>query len=320
MQPVFIGGCDRSGTTMLGAMLGAHSACLCVPEAQFVIDLLGLSPLTGWQPGDLDGALQLVLGNPRFRLWDIELDITATRRQQIDSCAQLIQWIVVQYGVIHAKPVPDYWVDHTPWNTHYAASLFDLFPQAKLVHIIRDGRAVASSIMPLRWGPKTIDQAAYFWLRNLSYGLAAESKYREHVLRVRYEELVGQPQESLHKLCAFIGLQYQPDMLKADGFSPPAFTAGQHALVGQPLDPGRIDAWQSRLTTRQVEIFENITGDMLRYLGYQPVGDGKKRAMTFSEKVSSRLGMLRMFAGNLRQQRILQRYAGKNHLQTKKDA
>lgn len=311
MRPVLIGGCDRSGTTLLGAMLGGHSDCLCVPESQFLVDLLGNSATNTPSDFDLAEILKALAQHPRFNLWGVELDAPAALSKEIGLYAQLVEWIVRQYGVMHGKPNPLVWIDHTPWNTKYAATLFNLFPGAKMIHIVRDGRAVAASIMPLSWGPKTVDQAAYFWLRNLSYGLAAEIRYPDHVIRVRYEDLVSDPAGTLEGLCGFIGIDYQPGMAQAGGFQVPPFTRKHHALIGQLPDTGRIDAWQNNLADRQIEIFESITGDMLSYLGYTPRFDAHKRGMNAREKIFSVFGVTRMYAGHLVQRVRLHR-SGRN--------
>lgn len=285
MVPVFIGGCDRSGTTLLGALLGSHSECLCVPESQFKIEMLRY---TDWHKGDVDivNVLKLTRNLFRFKLWGIDIELDSVPLKQIGSSyPELINWIVKKYGEKHGKPNPSIWVDHTPSNTRYASTLFGLFPEARMIHIVRDGRAVASSIMPLEWGPNTINNAARYWVEKVAYGLAAELFWGEkRVQRIMYEELVQSPETTLKEMCCWLNIDYQNNVIKACEFIVPRYTRSQHALVGKKPNAERASAWEKELTHRQIEVFENLTGDFLNHLRYRPSYGAKARPMTKLER------------------------------------
>jgi hypothetical protein len=274
MTPVFIGGCGRSGTTLLGSILGAHSDCLCVPESPFKTDILRFYDRA---TTDVCELLAAILETRRFKLWGLD---PAQIRQSLDATnltyPQGLLWLVTKYGECVGKPAPRFWIDHTPANLRSAVTLSELFPQAKFVHIVRDGRGVAASILPLDWGPNTVDGVADWWTESIAYGLAAESwGGGQRIVRVRYEDLVLNFETTVQTLCSFLGLEFQPTMLKADGFNVPGYTTNQHSLVGSVPQPGRVNAWERSLNARQIEIFEAIAGELLRYLGY-----GLKYGMT----------------------------------------
>jgi hypothetical protein len=177
------------------------------------------------------------------------------------------------------------WVDHTPENINYAALLLELFPRSKIVHIIRDGRAVANSILPLDWGPNTIVKAAPWWKAVVREGLALEALLPgEQVLRVRYEDLVNEPEATVRGLCAGLELLYEPGMLRADGFRPPGYTASQHKMIGKRPDPSRATRWRTMLSPRQVEIFEAEAADLLVQTGYPLVYGARAQPPTFWER------------------------------------
>src|SRR5215208_6994868 len=117
MRPLFIGGCERSGTTMLGAMLGGHSQCVCVPESQFIEHQLAR--------GDFDPkrveprrTLAAILSNPRYRLlWPVQLDPATVDPTELGSTyAQVLGWLVRAYARTLGKPAATVWVDQTPTN------------------------------------------------------------------------------------------------------------------------------------------------------------------------------------------------------------
>lgn len=277
MKPVFIFGCDRSGTTLLGSLLGSHSRCVTTPESQFVYEMFrGFranlhANLHADEKKELETAASRIKNHFRFKLWNIDFDPNAIWSQGVTSYPELILFLVKTYAAGVEQPGADIWVDHTPANCSFAVTLAELFPEAKFIHIVRDGRAVASSLMALPWKFHNARKVSDYWVKKVGQGLAAESHFGpDRCVRVKYEDLVAEPEGVLQKLSAFAGLDYQPQMVTGSGFAVPDYTVKEHALVGKPADPQRINAWEGRLKQRDVEIFENNSGNMLAYLGYTP--------------------------------------------------
>jgi hypothetical protein len=266
MRPIFIGGCPRSGTTLLGSMLGAHPRYLTSPESQFKIDLFNWAG----PDGQVDGreALERLRKSARFRLWGLDFDEHVFRRSATPR--ELIEWIVRAYGRTVEKPDPAVWIDHTAApNVQYAWTLSRAFPDASFVHIIRDGRAVAGSLLKVDWGSNDMEGAARFWLEKLGHGLGFEAAAPDgRVARVRYEDLVAEPESTLRRLCSRLDLEYHPEMIPAAGFSLPKYSSSTHQLIGRPPSSQRIDAWRHELTKRQIEIFESVAKETLDCLGY----------------------------------------------------
>lgn len=287
MIPVFIGGCDRSGTTLLGSMLGAHSDCLTIPESQFKTDIF-----KSFQGNiNLLQAFNLVKNHWRFKIWELNLgSIPMPKESPWNSYSNLLEWIIIKYGESVGKTSFNTWIDHTPSNIKNANILLELFPQGKMIHIIRDGRAVALSVMKLEWGPNTVLKAAPWWVENVAYGLASESVLeKDKILRVKYEDLITDPEKTLKKVCNFINIEYQSDMIKGNGFKVPRYSHGQHTLVGKKPDAKRMNAWEKGLTSRQIEIFEGLTGNFLQNLGYDLKCGLKARGITKMERLLSHI-------------------------------
>lgn len=280
-RQIFVGGCSRSGTTLLGAILGAHSDCICSPESHFKVSVLRHCR----QPDgtiDLERALSLIQRHWRFKLWQLKLESGKAPRT---SYPDLLTWLVGVYAQGRGL-TGSVWVDHTPENINYASALLRLFPEATFVHIVRDGRAVANSILPLDWGPNTIIRAATWWQLMVEDGLALETRLPpEQIIRLSYEQLLYDPERTVRRLSEELDLSYEAHMLEADGFQPPAYTTGQHRLIGQGLDAERAGRWKTTLTDRQVEVFESLAGDLLRKLGYELVHGTSARPPGHWERV-----------------------------------
>ena len=164
MKPVFVGGCPRSGTTLLGAMLGGHPDVLCPPESQFLVASLR-SALTATGV-DVDAAERAWSSDWRLKLWG-DLSPPGPSGRAL-TFADLARRTVSTYAGSVGQPDPAIWVDHTPWNLQFAHLLLQEFPEARFLHIVRDGRAVAASLLPRDWGPATAWEAAGFWLERVA--------------------------------------------------------------------------------------------------------------------------------------------------------
>jgi hypothetical protein len=147
-----------------------------------------------------------------------------------------------------------------------------LFPEARYIHIVRDGRAVCASIKPLDWGPNNAYTASRHWAQRLQEGLAVEVAEDTNCLRVHYEDLLDDPAGTLRRLCEYIDMPFEAGMLAGGGLQLPEFTTGQHSLVGRPLDPTRADRWRRLLSHQEVRDFESypLAYTLLNQMGYTP--------------------------------------------------
>lgn len=291
MKAVFIGGTPRSGTTFLGSLLGGHPACVATPETSFKVD--ALIARTSRERETIDsGAIEGLLANPRFRTW--ELDLMSEERMALENASTVLEAMFVlvrAYARVASRTEANIWVDHTPSNIRFVDRLREHFPEAKFIHLVRDGRAVSASVLPLNWGANTIVAAARDWMEYLAAGLAAESKLpADQILRVRYEDLVGDPDAELRRLCEYLQLDYREIMVEGAGFRPEEYSRSIHPNVGRPPRLDRVSAWKQQLEARDIEIFEARTGDMLVCLGYDLEFGWRARGPTFLE-------MFRMYLG-----------------------
>ena len=118
VRPVFIGGCERSGTTFLADMIGKFDRSLVVPESQFIADVLG-------RRDDFSniGEIKSYLAHSfRFKVWDVDIslvDIADDSLNTVDNLRILFNQIVKAYAEKVNVLEFDVWVDHTPSNTWY---------------------------------------------------------------------------------------------------------------------------------------------------------------------------------------------------------
>jgi hypothetical protein len=283
-QPVFIVGYARSGSTMAGSMIGAHPQIICIPEAQFIVDLMPSdSPDSEIDPVNV---IDRIANHWRFRVWEFDLGPRRPARADTEPTYRAaIEWLVRRYAESVGRSNALIWVEQAPVHANHIWTILQHFPDAKFIHMVRDGRAVAASIMPLDWGPNEIYSAARTWQARVGYGyVAAGALGPERLLQLRYEDVVERTEPTMRAVARFLGVDFVPEMLSTTGLMLPRFTRYQHRLIGEPPRPDRAEGWRKTLSRREIEIFESVVGDLLPLLGYQPVFGLRARPLGFLER------------------------------------
>ena len=271
MKSVFIGGCDRSGTTLLAAALAKKKGFYTTPESQF--KTLGGGALRSNNSVDPVVAKRLWGSSFRFRIWDIDDRKVDWSRRSLPSLMLSLNSLYYQVDESYIRDM--IWVDHTPNNLKHYLYLKSNFERPVFLHIVRDGRAVFSSVKKLSWGPFTATFAARWWLERLAPGLSAEAAGCGDVIMVRYEDLVSDPDEVVNSLAKRLYRHFELDSMSAPdkvlNFQIPGYTSGQHSLlVGDEVKVlNRSASWRGVLSDEEVRKFESIAGGVLANLGYQ---------------------------------------------------
>lgn len=281
MKAIFIGGCERSGTTLLGSLIGRMDSAICTPESQFKYGLCDANSKRD---------MKRIKYNFRLGLWNLGENVIDKCISSSSSGMELLNCLVAEYSKKKARNNQvEWWVDHTPNNLKKSWYLERYFPNARYIHIVRDGRGVAASVMPLDWGPNTALWAGPWWVRQVGYGLAAEKMIGERAIRVKYEELLSRPRYVLSKISEYLDLPIDMHLSPqpSSDFQVPSYSDNQHELIGSSIDESRATAWKDDLSNRQIRDFESESFDMLKMLGYECMEDIKNGIgadMNFSYK------------------------------------
>jgi hypothetical protein len=279
MNPfVFIVGCPRSGTTLAQRVLNAHPQLAITPESHWV-PRLAVKPwaLTGdgWVTAKL---VQRLLAHRKFSRLQIgqEQILAIVEKTPRLSYSCLVSRIFDLYGEKQRKPLVG---DKTPDNVRRMDILHHLWPSARFVHVIRDGRDVALSMLEwpkvypkpgefVTWSEDPVSTAALWWEVNVSSGRGArKSLPPELYYELRYESLVANPREQIADVCSFLGLAFDDSMLQFHAAHNGADPGLEKKFSGVPITQGLRD-WRSQMTAQQVESFEAIAGELLENLGY----------------------------------------------------
>jgi Sulfotransferase family len=281
----------RSGTTMLRAMLDAHPELAIPPEAYGVAPILRLGPTA---PCDIDEIVRRFGTDKYFADWQLPIERLETLRTdaRVVTHADAVAGLYHLYAAHHGKAR---YGDKTPSHTQDIELLATSFPQARFVHIVRDGRDVAASVLSLDFGASEFAEASRRWkrkvLRGHRYGLTlGPERYR----MIHYEALVADPEAILRSVCEFFGFEFRSEMLsyneRAEQLLEGVRDTGHIQGIRRPPTVGLRD-WHVDLAPRQIAVFDEVAGDALDELGYPRSGlrrSWRARAVAASTEVRIR--------------------------------
>ena len=290
----YIVGVDRSGTTLLRAMLASHPDLAIPEEANFRLKLSVEPELYEQANGlDVDAFVSALYADRIFRSWGISEEEVrmalraAAPRSLSDAMRALFRYAARKEGKTR-------YGDKTPQAVMVMPRLSRLFPEARFIHIIRDGRDVALSHIHTEGFIASAAEVAIKWKTMIERGqsdgrILGPERYRE----VRYEQLVERPDAVLHSLCAYIELDFHASMLRY--FERPLEVLGAtrqgigfHASLHKPPTKG-LRNWRDQMKARDLEVFEAIAGDLLERLAYV------RSAPRSTIRARVRAGFVRMF-------------------------
>jgi hypothetical protein len=244
-SPIFIVGCQRSGTTLLRLILDAHPAISVGPETRFLADL---AKVTGdeW---------------PRLEPYGF------SRSYFHEQFAELFHGFQMAYALRRGK---QRWGDKSPRYTLHLPFLDALFPTCQAVHVIRDGRDVVTSHRE-RWGYASAYKATAKWQRYIEAARAAGKLLGpDRFTEVRYEALVAEPEPELRRLIGFLREDWDDAVLHHED-APHDVTAGyqqRRAPAAGPIEPDRVGAHRFRLDPALRLLLRLRSRRALRSLGY----------------------------------------------------
>lgn len=274
--PFFIVGSDRSGTTMLRLMLDrAADGPAVPPETMFITDH---APTL--RHGDLsDHAAAVaftkrVWKHPRVRMWELEgePDLPPAGLSHTEAFAWAVSQPFVAYMRRDGKT---WWADKTPPHIDHIETLKTVFPDAKFIELVRDGRDVALSIMGLPFGGNNAWVTAKRWAHCIREGRRAHERWPNDIVTVRYEDLITESARELRRVAEFVGIEYDDDMLKVEKTDPSKLQADQaqwFSNLWQGINTSAMGKWKTKMTRGDQAVYLAAAGPELALHGYEDGG------------------------------------------------
>jgi hypothetical protein len=264
-KPFFIVGCPRSGTSLLSVLLDRHSRIVVTPETYFFHVFSGLSRRRN-QP-DHDWFVTRYLDNSYLSAMKLDKSKVLQRfRDYNPEHSSFFRCALEEYAETHNEPIIG---EKTATHLRWVKTIFQWYPNAKVLWIVRDGRDVVMALM--RLFHKNLRSHCCTWRMSVKLGLQFEKKYPNNFYRVKFENLVSMPQIELAKLCDFLEVDYQDRMVNTKVHSGTILEKEmfykERAL--KPIDQSKIGEWKHSATPQQVALMHYVMGDYLRKLDYK---------------------------------------------------
>jgi hypothetical protein len=270
--PFFLIGVARSGTTLLSLMLDSHSEITIPYESHFIIPYFKERERLGdlRKREDRLALVQRILAERAVRHWDQKL---TPDDLDLDHCLTLEGTVAELFSAYARRVGKTRWGDKTPAYTAEIHILNKMFPEARFIHIIRDGRDVALSLVQQWWGPNDFMSAMRYWADTVQ---CARKMLRmlpdERHVEVRFEDLVADPAREVRKVTHLLGIDFEPEMVSR-------YTTRAKEKVGAHIKKHHVHLserpsleqtykWLKNMKKADQAIAYEIAGNVLIELGY----------------------------------------------------
>ena len=246
---VFVIGAGRSGTSALGWALAQHSRFWASSEADFIHGLYGDGRLASAYERSRDAS-----GHAWLRVNGMEFE---------EFCCHIGAGID---SMMASRAAGRIWVDATPSNTLIVRDLALMFPQARFIHIVRDGMEVVESLMSSGFdlaAARDFTAACEYWRDLVSCGLEAEHSHAERVLRVRHARMAADPAGFMSEVLGFLGVEQSDapaEFLKTNVINS-SFASERPGHAGVSAR-ARVKRWDAR----RRRTYDSIAGQLHREL------------------------------------------------------
>lgn len=278
MKPLFIVGSPRSGTTWLQLLLAQFAPVATSQETHLFSRYLG--PVRSAWEDSRRGATGLhnVVDDTEFLEWCRTIAVRTLE------------------SILSKKEGANIPLEKTPGHVFHMLEIDELLPGSRFLHIIRDPRAVTSSLLRVGeswggdWAPQTTRGAVCVWRRHVEAGRRAADALGEEYREVRYEDLCYDPVDELRPVLRWIGVEASRDecrrAVRACDFNRINEEGAQHAAADEVnIRPGkgadartsRVDAWRRELSRTDVSVVEWEAGELMLDLGYPLLRDRRRK-------------------------------------------
>lgn len=279
--PIFIIGALRSGTSLLRNLLYSHPQLFFRSETQFIPAFYRAYG----NPRSKSQALKLakkIIKMEWIARWEGDIDVDEMAEQ--DTFAGLVDNMFMQLARREGK---SFWGDKTPKYVLHIKTLREIFPNARFIHIVRDGRDASLSLLKANFGPRTIFGAATSWEKYVCAGLQAEDDLpANQLMKILYEDLLADTEKGMRGVCDFLGLPFNPVVCTPTvvrvRYRKPIFRKVPTSYgITEKVMPANTQKWKEEMNLTDQVVFESIAGDLLEQLGYEICG--LKRELSSNE-------------------------------------
>jgi len=298
-SPIFIVGPGRSGTTLMQKILSAHSRISITPETHFMKRIDEIGNIHG-VPEDFEEFWKEYTSWIRFTYLDIDADYCLKLIEQSGdrTFQNIFRTVMTAYKEKNGKEREG---EKSPSHVRYLSILLKWFPNARVIIMQRDPRAVVASKLGTPWVQDRITSVSLRrgvfsgsrW-KELILGADAWAKIFEEIVPewkedsrihvVSYEELCYEPEREVRSICRFLGETFEEEMLterKRKNVATPSVKTQDarieqwtkhHKKTQDPISTDSLNKWEKNLSKIEIAMVESLCIDGMKKRGYTPTG------------------------------------------------
>ncbi|MDQ3538162.1 MAG: sulfotransferase [Actinomycetota bacterium] len=266
-------------------MLHAHPRIAIPPETRYLVDVyerrLEFGDLRAAEHRRSLGHAIAKTQGTKFR--DLHLDPDLVIERIVEgppTIGSAVGITLREYAGRFDKPR---WGDKRPGYWRHLGVLLSLFPDAQIVHIVRDGRDCVSSLKRMPWWQQGVLGAMATWVQAIEVGRRARRRLRaDQYHEISYERLVAQPRTELEALCGFLSEDFHEAMLQphrvASDAVPKRKRKSWHTRTRDTISQAAVNQWTQQLTPVELALMETVARRQLQAHGYRLSGSGRPDA------------------------------------------
>jgi len=255
-------------------MLDAHPLLAVSNDPHFIPFAPGVT--AGLDPPVTPQLVEWLLGYRTFARLGLDEGTVREAAAGAGTYRELVGALYDAFGDARGKPLAG---EKTPRYVRYLPLLRSLFPHARVVHLLRDGRDVTLSTLewarsdrgPGRydlWRENPLAVCALSWRWHVETGRRDAAAFGDLYSEVRYEDIVTEPETAMRRVAEALELPFAAEMTEFHSGRTRAEPGLSAKDAWLPPTPGLRD-WRTQLDRGELELFDAIAGDLLESLGYQ---------------------------------------------------
>lgn len=301
-QIFFILGRPRSGTTLLRTLLDAHPEIKVPPEYPVLLNLYkefgkekNFSPELKKRFFE---AFKERLASPNWQYSYLEIDETSLLKDleslpESSSFGDVFKLFYLHYTSIfpHKQAIMAIG-DKNPIFATFGWRLRQIFPDARIIFIVRDYRDNFLSVRKFSFEAPVVALQAYRWKYVVRKAWSFKLQYPNQTLIIRYEDLVDHPEKVLRLVLAFLGLVWDSQMLDYYKYAEVVKEKYDkellelfHKNLGNPVNKSAIGQWKTHLSEREIQMADFVIGEWAAQMGYERVFNKRSLGLYFRSAI-----------------------------------
>ena len=278
----FIIGRPRSGTTLLQTLCDAHPNIQIPPEARIIKEsFYRFGQVKSWNEKRLNELFDFIRLNPKFIEWKVDENKVKSflmKHLEVLNLKTILKVIYLAYPSVYHKKSILILGDKNPNYSRMPEDFLEYFPEAKIIHVVRDYRDHILSMKRVKLLKGNLPLIATIWRNSQEKIFSLQLRYPERIFSYKYEDFVGNPEHYLKEMCDFLKIEYKPQMLLYSGLREQSregnkFIANDmfHGNLFKPITSDNVNKWKEKMRDRDIRRADVFVGTWAERSGYERV-------------------------------------------------